>query len=382
MNIVQVCKYFYPKVTGVTSYVHSLSAALARRGHRVTVLTWGDADEEQQMDGFRLIRVGGRSREGLAAALAQLSGEGVADVVNTHGIWEHVPVVSGWCRKNMVPHVVTMHGTWMFLHTTDAYATLRGRLWYGLLYKKILWPRIMRRAAAAIVLNAQEEDMARHWALVQNCIHRIPNAVDTAMFTPALLSPEITGEASSVSENKRLQVVFAGALQSQKGLFTVLRAAERLNAAGTPVHWTICGRGPEEARARQIIADCGLENCVLLAGAVPRECMPQTYRDAGVVVLPSYGEPFGTVYLEAMASGVPCIGCRSGGTPEIICDGETGYLIEYDDEQALAERVSALAADVALRRRMGEAGRKRAEALFAWETVTSHLEDVYAQVSR
>jgi glycosyltransferase involved in cell wall biosynthesis len=83
-----------------------------------------------------------------------------------------------------------------------------------------------------------------------------------------------------------------------------------------------------------------------------------------------------------MASGVPCIGCRSGGTPEIICDGETGYLIEYDDDQALAERVSTLAADAGLRRRMGEAGRKRAEALFAWETVTSRLEDVYAQVSR
>ncbi|UZP67559.1 glycosyltransferase family 4 protein [Desulfovibrio mangrovi] len=385
MRIVHVCKFFYPVVTGVTAYVHSLSSTLARRGHEVTVLTWGDADEQTLMNGFRVVRVDKGNRDGLAAALTALAGEHGVDVVNTHGIWEHVPVVSEWCRQHAAPHVVTMHGTWMFLHTTDAYATLKGKVWYGIVYRKFLWPRIMRRAAAAVVLNAQEQGLAEGWAVPEGKIHRIPNAVDTSLFVPVAQSAADTGTSPQLWPHFRaadgaLRVMFVGALQRQKGVFTVLGAAKRLKASGVPVHWAVCGRGPDEQQLRAEIAANGLETCVTLAGAVAREHMPQAYRDADVVVLPSFGEPFGTVYLEAMASGIPCVGCRSGGTPEIIREGEAGYLIEYDDDQALADRIAKLAADADLRRRMGDAGRKRAEEFFAWDAVTTRLEGVYAQV--
>ena len=95
----------------------------------------------------------------------------------------------------------------------------------------------------------------------------------------------------------------------------------------------------------------------------------QAYRDADVLVLPSRHDPFPTVIREAMFFGIPCVASDIWAMPEMIVDGETGYLVSGEDAGALAERLKTLLGDAGLRERFGRAARARAEAMFAWPAV-------------
>ncbi|HEY6412306.1 MAG TPA: glycosyltransferase family 4 protein [Edaphobacter sp.] len=95
----------------------------------------------------------------------------------------------------------------------------------------------------------------------------------------------------------------------------------------------------------------------------------QAYRDADVLVLPSRHDPFPTVIREAMFFGLPCVASDIWAMPEMIVDGETGFLISGEDVPALAERLRTLLADAGLRERFGRAARLRAEAMFSWSAV-------------
>ena len=101
--------------------------------------------------------------------------------------------------------------------------------------------------------------------------------------------------------------------------------------------------------------------------------MAAAYRDADVVCLPSLFEPFGIVILEAMFFGLPCVGTASWAIPEMIADGETGYTVPRGDVAALAERLAGLLTDPLMARRMGLAGRQRAEERFSWRAVAARM---------
>jgi glycosyltransferase involved in cell wall biosynthesis len=100
------------------------------------------------------------------------------------------------------------------------------------------------------------------------------------------------------------------------------------------------------------------------------------YRNADVLVLPSRRDPFPTVIREAMFFGLPCVASNIWAMPEMIEDGKTGFLVPVDDAAALANRVALLLGDEALRARMGQAARARAEARFSWDAVGGHMSSV------
>lgn len=105
---------------------------------------------------------------------------------------------------------------------------------------------------------------------------------------------------------------------------------------------------------------------------------PDLYiRDLDVLVLPSIAEPFGRILIEAMALGVPVIGSRSGGIPEIIEDGHSGLLFEAGNAHELAQTIMALAADPIRRRALSKAGWERARNSFSTETYTNRVEEIY-----
>ena len=106
----------------------------------------------------------------------------------------------------------------------------------------------------------------------------------------------------------------------------------------------------------------------------------QAYRDADVLVLPSRNDPFPTVIREAMFFGLPCVASDIWAMPEMIADGETGYLIPGEDAEALADRMKTLLGDAELRARFGKAARARAEAMFAWPAVGQVLHEGMQQI--
>jgi glycosyltransferase involved in cell wall biosynthesis len=121
------------------------------------------------------------------------------------------------------------------------------------------------------------------------------------------------------------------------------------------------------ARVRRRLGEPDLAGRVLRHGRLPKEEIARLYRDADVFVLPSLREPYGTVYGEAMAAGLPVVGWRAGNLPHLARDGREGLVVEPGDVPALTATLAKLCADPALRARLGAAAQRRAEEFPTWE---------------
>ncbi|MBI4418395.1 MAG: glycosyltransferase, partial [Ignavibacteriales bacterium] len=104
--------------------------------------------------------------------------------------------------------------------------------------------------------------------------------------------------------------------------------------------------------------------------------VPRLLRALDVLVVPSHSESFGYVAVEAMAMGIPVLGTKAGGLPEIVVDQETGFLVPPRDPAALAERLIILLKNKSLRSSMGKRGRRRALELFDFARSVEHLEEI------
>jgi N-acetyl-alpha-D-glucosaminyl L-malate synthase BshA len=139
----------------------------------------------------------------------------------------------------------------------------------------------------------------------------------------------------------------------------------------------MCGAGPEREGAERLARDYGVADDVVFAGQVQNIADYLSVSD--LLLMPSETESFGLSALEAMACETPVIATRAGGLPEVVLDGETGYLVEVGDTQAMADRaVEILTGDN--ERRMGARGRAWAVEQFNTETVIPQYERLYERV--
>jgi glycosyltransferase involved in cell wall biosynthesis len=129
------------------------------------------------------------------------------------------------------------------------------------------------------------------------------------------------------------------------------------------------------AELRQIAAQHDLGDSLVIAPARPDA--PAVVAAADIVVMPSIGDAWNLAVTEAMAAGKPVIGAASGGIPEQIVDGVTGFLVPPDSPEALAEKMVLLARDAELRARLGQAARERAEAFFGEARVAEGFASLY-----
>jgi glycosyltransferase involved in cell wall biosynthesis len=138
--------------------------------------------------------------------------------------------------------------------------------------------------------------------------------------------------------------------------------------------------GAYERTLRRRAEDAGVADRVVFAGY--RQDAGRIIAAADVLALPSWTEGLPLVVLEAMALGRPVVATRVGGTPELVGDGETGVLVPPRDVGALAEALQRLLGDEPLRRRLGEAGRKRVDERFSAERMAREVLEVYDEVTR
>jgi glycosyltransferase involved in cell wall biosynthesis len=191
--------------------------------------------------------------------------------------------------------------------------------------------------------------------------------VDLARFRPAAAR---TGSGP-------LQLIFVGRLRYYKGLDTLLRAV----ALVPGIRADIVGSGPMQAEMEALAVQLEVADRVTFAGDVSDADLPERYRSADVFVLPANAraEAFGTVLIEAMASGLPCITTELGtGTSWIVQDGVTGRVVRPMDPPALAEAIQELS-DPVRRREMGVAGRRRAEEHFTRQRMIDQVVQVYRE---
>ncbi|GIW84484.1 MAG: glycosyltransferase family 4 protein [Thermogemmata sp.] len=160
-------------------------------------------------------------------------------------------------------------------------------------------------------------------------------------------------------------VIGAGRLSPEKGFAVLIAAAEKLVQAGRrDFGVVIFGDGRLRAALQDQIRSCGLTGYVVLAGF--RTDLDRLLPGADVVVLPSFTEGMPNVALEASAAGVPVVATAVGGTPEVVADGETGYLVAAGDATAIAQRVLELLQNTHLREQMGSLARQRMQECFSF----------------
>lgn len=161
-------------------------------------------------------------------------------------------------------------------------------------------------------------------------------------------------------------VLAAGRLSPEKGFGVLVEAAATILRDDPEAGVAIFGEGVLRPNLERRIAELGLAGRVVLPGFTSE--LDSLIAAADIVVLPSFTEGLPNVALEASAAGVPVVATAVGGTPEVIADGETGYLVPAGEPEQLAAKVSELLRDGSLRRQFGDAGRTRMQELFTFES--------------
>jgi sugar transferase (PEP-CTERM/EpsH1 system associated) len=208
----------------------------------------------------------------------------------------------------------------------------------------------------------------------------IYNGIDTTRFS-ARGNGEI--RRSLGLDDAAFVIGFTGRLDPVKNIDTALAAfgsfrAQLPEAERAATRMLIVGDGAERASLEKAAQARGLTDSVIFAGM--RSDVPACMSAMDVYLQPSFYEGHSLTLLEAMAMGLPVIATRVGGTPEIIADGENGYLREPRDSQGMAQVVRQLYSDPELRKRIGSAGRGRVTSQFSVATMVGAYEHLYMRL--
>jgi phosphatidylinositol alpha-1,6-mannosyltransferase len=209
----------------------------------------------------------------------------------------------------------------------------------------------------------------------------LPPSVDIERF-----SIGVSGSAVRVEHalGGRFVVLFISRLVKRKGADIVVRAI----AATRDTVAVIGGAGPERASLERLARELDVSDRVTFVGSITEERLPEYYAAADVFCMPCtnrYGgldtEGFGVVYLEAQASGIPCIAGRCGGSAEAVADGDTGFVLDDPSPRDLARAIIAIRKDPALAAELGGAGRSRVERQFAPHVAARRLEEAVGNLT-
>ncbi|MFF8843727.1 glycosyltransferase family 4 protein [Streptomyces sp. NPDC015127] len=209
---------------------------------------------------------------------------------------------------------------------------------------------------------------------------QLPPGVDEKTFHPGSGGDEIRDR---LGLSDRPVVVCVSRLVPRKGQDTLILAMPEILAKVPDAVLLIVGGGPYENDLRKLAAETGVTDAVRFTGAVPWSELPAHYGAGDVFAMPCRTrrggldvEGLGIVYLEASATGLPVVAGDSGGAPDAVLDGETGWVVPGGSPQDAADRIVALLDDPELRRRMGERGRAWVEEKWRWDLLAERLREL------
>jgi phosphatidyl-myo-inositol dimannoside synthase len=212
----------------------------------------------------------------------------------------------------------------------------------------------------------------------------VPLGADHVFFRPGV-------DTSAVRERYGLEggrwLLSVARLSRHKGVDTALKALARLAVRYPDLGYAVVGTGEELDALEEEARELGVADRVRFLTDVPDRDLPALYNVAEVYLgvsrlMEQRVEGFGISIAEASACGVPVVAGRSGGIPEAVRDGETGFLVEAERADAVAEAVGRLLEDRELRARLGAAGRTAVETYYNWDRVAGDLARIGRQFAR
>ena len=310
---------------------------------------------------------------------------GAIDIVHTHTWYASM---AGFLAKKLygVPFVLTTHS----LEPLRAWKAEQ----LGSGYAMSSWMErtaMLDADAIVAVSNGTRADILRAYPDVDaSRIHVIYNGIDLKEYQQTAATDALVKYGVDPA---RPYVLFVGRITRQKGV-TYLVEAIRYLPVGTQV--VLCAGAPDtpeiaaEMNAKVEIALKQNPNIVWIEKMVTKAEAIQLYSNCAVFCCPSVYEPFGIINLEAMACRAPVVASAVGGILEVVVEGETGYLVPFEAdavtsfpvdavkfEKDLAAKIADLLADPDKAKKMGELGRKRVEAKFAWEAIADQTIALY-----
>jgi len=208
---------------------------------------------------------------------------------------------------------------------------------------------------------------------------------DPTSFRPGI-DPRAVRDRFALPDAGTRWLVTVARLQRHKGMDTVIAALPAILARAPDVRYAVAGAGPDRERLEKLTHKLGLADRVRFLGGVTDQDLPALYNLASVYVGASRRserlgvEGFGISLVEASACGLPVVAGNSGGIPDAVQDGETGFLVPPEDPAALADAICRLLGDATLATRLGGNGRRAVETHFNWDRVVRDLREIESRV--
>jgi N-acetyl-alpha-D-glucosaminyl L-malate synthase BshA len=363
----------YPTVGGSGAVAAELGKQLARRGHSVHFVSYRlpfRLDEFQENVRYHEIDLTTYSLFeypphdlAIAARMAEVARDHALDLFHVHYAIPHA--IAGYLAQGILgdraPRLITT------LHGTDITLVGQDRSFFEITRFGI------ERSNGVTAVSEFLKRMTMDEFQVKNHIEVIPNFIDTRV---CCATGAYKDRAAFAPAGEKVLLHISN-FRPVKRISDVVRVFERVQRE-LPAVLLMVGDGPERSSAQALARRLGVEGRVRFLGR--HDAVEEIVGVADLFLLPSELESFGLSALEAMACGVPVIGSDAGGLPEVVENGETGYLLAVGDVDGMAARCLELLKDDARRRRMGEAGQARAARLFEAEQVVSHYERYYEKV--
>jgi glycosyltransferase involved in cell wall biosynthesis len=372
MKICFICNEYPPSSHGgIGTVTQTLAREFVRQGHRVRVVglrELGDTAPDREIDrGVEVLRysvpnarhIGWiRRRYFLYNEIRRLVLRGEVDVVEAPDFegW-----TAGWGRLG-VPIVVRLHGSASYF--SREVGSRPSRLIYEIERQAI------NNASYQCSCSCYTADMTRQLFDLKRFEPKI-------LYNPLPSSEKFTGRLPIGQ-----RVVFTGTLVAKKGVVHLVRAWPMVIQAFPDAQLHVYGRdgrSPAGGSMREYLTaqlPAGARPSVVFHGAVPHDMVLQALRTARLAVFPSLSEAFGVAPMESMSQGCPTIYTRRASGPELITDGEDGLLIDPTNKNEIASAIARVLANADLARRLGAAGRKRAQD-FSVELIARKNVDFY-----
>lgn len=264
-------------------------------------------------------------------------------------------------NKFQIPYIVSLRGS-----DVPGYSD-RFSLIYGFL--KPIVKRIWSKSSVVVSNSEGLKELALETNKKQK-IGVIYNGIDIQNFKP---NPEIR------PDDKFIITAGASRITKRKGLDYLIFALSKLIPKYPQIFFRVLGDGNEKENLEKLSKNLGIENNIEFVGRVPRENTSPYYQEASLFVLPSLNEGMSNAMLEALASGLPIVATDTGGTKELVKNGENGFIINMSDADDIAEKIEKLMSDDKLRIKMGENSRKAAENL-SWGKVATEYKGLYDKI--
>jgi L-malate glycosyltransferase len=296
----------------------------------------------------------------LATKMAEVAQNEQLDVLHVHYAIPHA--ISAYLAKQILHSKLKVITT---LHGTDI--TLVGR---DESYLPITKFGIEVSDGVTAVSHWLKEETATHFGTIK-AIDVIPNFVDPSRFKRDSKICNIFG-----AQGDKL-VCHVSNFRPVKRIMDVVMTFERI-ARKVPSRLIMIGDGPDRSRAEAYIRERDLRDRVFFLGNVPN--LEEVLGGCDLFLLPSETESFGMAALEAMASEMPVIATCTGGLPEVVVDGETGFLLPVGDVEGMAARGIQILSDDGLQKRLGRQGRELAVGRFDENEIVPRYRELYERV--